>query len=396
MPSKTPGAVVEPVHADVHLRVGPVDELAVHPDRVRLTFHKEGSPSRCRNASCLRLGRRLIGCARAQSSTRNAGCPCAARCVAEPAPTQDRHRGSSSVLVDQDAIARAEAAKRRDGARREGGRLLPPRGRARSSPSPPRRRGPILSEGRRRRLPGNVRPRTGCRRDETIDLTMLLERAAAALAASRQVRKRPDSSSSTPCFGSPGLPERIRRRRPLSHGARAERIANLRQDPRAPRRRAHPNPRPGSGCPFRAHSRSRHSSACELAERAPSPARRARASSGATRRCVPLAQPPARRSGGRGEPDQVAGLRAAGAWASRRRSRRCRGRAGPGRSGRAPPSAAGTGDGSGAKPVESRLGSSRDPGLRRVRGTRDLVQVGTAVAGTRAITPGRRRRRRST
>ncbi len=26
-------AVVEPVHADVHLRVGPVDELAVHPDR---------------------------------------------------------------------------------------------------------------------------------------------------------------------------------------------------------------------------------------------------------------------------------------------------------------------------------------------------------------------------
>ena len=30
-------AVVEPVHADVDLRVGPVDELAVHPDRFCLT-----------------------------------------------------------------------------------------------------------------------------------------------------------------------------------------------------------------------------------------------------------------------------------------------------------------------------------------------------------------------
>ena len=27
-----PGAVVEPVRADVDLRIGPVDELAVHPD----------------------------------------------------------------------------------------------------------------------------------------------------------------------------------------------------------------------------------------------------------------------------------------------------------------------------------------------------------------------------
>jgi hypothetical protein len=31
------GPVVQPVYADVHFRVGPIHELAVHPDRVRLT-----------------------------------------------------------------------------------------------------------------------------------------------------------------------------------------------------------------------------------------------------------------------------------------------------------------------------------------------------------------------
>ena len=75
-------AVVEPVHADVDLRVGPVDELAVHPDRLCLAHQ----------VSPLELGivvessTASIGCARA-SRTRTLGCM-AAMWVSEPAPTQ--------------------------------------------------------------------------------------------------------------------------------------------------------------------------------------------------------------------------------------------------------------------------------------------------------------------
>ena len=85
-PFEHAGAVVEPMGADVDRRVGPVDELAVHPDLVGLA-HAPASLAKSVKGY-VAASTASIGCARARR-TRSAA-ESAAMWLGEPAPTHTR------------------------------------------------------------------------------------------------------------------------------------------------------------------------------------------------------------------------------------------------------------------------------------------------------------------
>ena len=114
-------AVVEPVHADVDLRVGPVDELAVHPDRLCLAH--QASPLGPESYVGV-----LDGVHRLRACEPNEDAGVQGRHVRRGACADPDGVVSEQVLVDQDAIDIRAA-----------GRARPRRAR---SPVPPRPRRP--------------------------------------------------------------------------------------------------------------------------------------------------------------------------------------------------------------------------------------------------------------
>ena len=167
MPSKTPGAVVEAVRADVDLRVGPVDELAVHPDLLGLAA-LQAPPFRVRRDVTRGPGQRPSVRARVRRTSSDGARPSHVRSGAGPDP--DRRRGASSVR-SMSTCGRPRERERRHAAGLEAGRELDLLGvrdlRLR------RRRPPRRSSARRRGgRPGPARRTGGRRRRRRSDLTI--------------------------------------------------------------------------------------------------------------------------------------------------------------------------------------------------------------------------------